>query len=203
MLRSRGECNEIAKIRHLKHQATSCTTVNGAVRFIDMPLPEVNAIITHLIARRSIMPQCPACTAPGLEVSPDGRLTCSYCGSTLPGESIVCPACGHVNAYDVETCRSCGEPLSLLAQVMIRHEGRDQPYRLQQVRTQAPALKERESRESGKRMEVLQAIDQRRHAAEAEAKEAQEAYQRKISRIVLLIIPIFIVFIILLVVFIR
>jgi predicted RNA-binding Zn-ribbon protein involved in translation (DUF1610 family) len=146
------------------------------------------------------MPQCPACTAPGLDASPDGTLTCSYCGTTISSESNVCPVCGHVNAYDVETCRSCGEPLSLVAQVMIRQEGSDQPYRLQQVRNQATALKERESRESEKRMEVLQAIDQRRHAAEAEAKAAQEAYERKVSRIVLLIIPIFFVFIILLVV---
>jgi CHASE3 domain sensor protein len=98
---------------------------------------------------------------------------------------------------------SCGEPLSLFAQVMIRHDGSDQPYKLQQVRSQAPVLKKHEARESEKRMEVLQAIDQRRQAAEAEAKEAQEAYLRKVSRIVLLVIPIFIVFIILFVVLIR
>ncbi len=149
------------------------------------------------------MPQCPACTAPGLEVSPTGRLTCSYCGTDITGAFILCPVCGHLNSHGEENCGSCGEPLSLLAQVMIRHEGRNQPYRLQQVRTQASALKEREARESEKRMEALQAIDQRRQAVEAEAKEAQEAYQRKISRIVLLIIPIFIVIIILLVVIIR
>jgi hypothetical protein len=82
---------------------------------------------------------------------------------------------------------------------MIRQESSDQPYRLKQVRSQAAVIKERESRESEKRMAVLQAVDQRRIAAEAEAKEAQEAYQRKLSRIMLLIIPIFMVFIILLV----
>lgn len=147
--------------------------------------------------------RCPTCTAPGLEVSPDGTLTCSYCGNTLPGESIVCPACGHVNADGVETCWSCGEPLSIVAQVIIRQESSEQPYRLKQVRSQATALKERASRESEKRMEVFQAIDQRRQAAEAEAKKTQEAYQRRLSGIVLLIIPIFIVFIILLVVAIR
>ena len=147
--------------------------------------------------------RCPACTAPGLEVSPDGALACSYCGTIIPGDSNVCPACRYVNADGVETCRSCGEPLSLVAQVIIRQDSSEQPYRLKQVRSQATALKERESRESEKRMEVFQAIDQRRHAAEAKAKKAQEAYQRRDSTIVLFIIPIFIVFIILLVVQVR
>lgn len=147
--------------------------------------------------------RCPACTAPGLEVSPDGMLTCSYCGTIIPGDPNVCPACGHVNDGGVETCRSCGEPLSLVAQVMLRQESGAQPYRLKQLRSQATAIKEREFRESEKRMEVLQAIDQRRQAAEAKAMKAQEAYTRRVSGIVLLIIPIFIIFLILLVVLVR
>jgi predicted amidophosphoribosyltransferase len=146
---------------------------------------------------------CPACTAPGLEVTPEGNLTCTYCGITILGDANVCPACGHVNAYDVETCSVCGEPLSLVAQIMVRHSGSDQPYKLQQVRSQASQLKEREAHESEKRMEVFKAIDQRREAAEAKAKQEQEAYQRKLSTIVLLIIPVFLVFIILLVVLLR
>jgi hypothetical protein len=147
--------------------------------------------------------KCPACAAPGLKVTPEGNLTCTYCGITILSDANVCPACGHVNAYDVETCSVCGEPLSLLAQIMTRHDGSDQPYKLQQVRRQAPQLKESEARESDKRMEVFQAIDQRREAAEAEAKQAQEEYQRKVSTIVLLVIPVFIVFLILLVVLVR
>ena len=147
-------------------------------------------------------PTCPACSAPGLEAASEGKLTCVYCGFTIPINVNICPACGHVNDFGLETCTKCGEPLSLLAQIMTRH-GSDQPYKLQQVRRQAPQIKEREARESQKRMDAFQAIDQRRKAAEAEAKKAQEEYSRKVSTIVLFIIPIFIAFVILLVVILR
>ena len=148
-------------------------------------------------------PTCPACTAPGLEATSEEKITCAYCGFTIPSDANICPACGHVNDFGLETCSLCGEPLSLLAQIMTRHNGSDQPYKLQQVRRQAPQIKEREARESQKRMEVFQTIDQRRKAAEAEAKQAQEEYQRKVSTVVLFIVPIFIVFVILFVVILR
>lgn len=138
---------------------------------------------------------CPQCSTPGLEVADDGTIDCPNCGILQASRHKVCPACGHENIFNAENCIVCGEPLTIVSQIMIMQSDHNQPFRLKQVRSQASAIKEREERASQNRMEAFQEIDRRREQVLAEAQEAQKVYQRRVSTVMFIIAGLFVVFI--------
>lgn len=138
---------------------------------------------------------CPNCSTPGLEVTDDGTINCPNCGILQAGQLKVCPACGHENILNAEYCIACEEPLTILSQIMIMQSDRSQPFRLKQVRSQASAIKEREERNSQRRMERFQEIDRRREQALAEAQEVQKMHQRRVSTVMFIIAGLFVIFI--------
>jgi hypothetical protein len=138
---------------------------------------------------------CPKCSTPGLEVTDDGTIDCPNCGILQTGRLKLCPACGHENPFNAESCIVCDEPLTIVSQIMIMQSDHNQPFRLKQVRSQASAIKEREERASQHRMEAFQEIDRRREQALAEAQEAQKVYQRRVSTVMFIIAGLFVIFV--------
>jgi hypothetical protein len=83
---------------------------------------------------------------------------------------------------DTDACPECGEPASLLGQVMARHaDSRRSPLWLEQARAQAPGVRLEEELASQKRFDVLQETDRRR----LEAVEREELAQQRKDRLTL------------------
>lgn len=139
---------------------------------------------------------CPACTAPNLFPLNSTSLKCDYCDSTWQLDANRCPSCQNPNPSTVEVCQTCGEPLSLFSQVIIRHGGgsRD-PFRLQQARSRAADLKAQGEESSRARMQALQAIDRRREQHTAQEQLARATEEQKLIRLmaVVLIVAVVIV----------
>lgn len=140
--------------------------------------------------------ECPTCSSKDLKLVDNREWECQSCGAILVEEPLYCPICGHGTTSGIEICTNCGEPLSIISQIMTRHTGNSEPYRLKQIRSQAQALKERDIEPSRRRMEKFQQIDRRREQAIAEAREAQAIYHRRISKVLLAIASMFILFVI-------
>jgi hypothetical protein len=142
---------------------------------------------------------CPACTAPGLvDLSPN-VLACPYCDSTFQHDLLTCPACRALNEPQAEYCEKCGEPLTLVSQVMLRHSGAGvEPLRLRQSRARAAELKERGEQASARRMHELQEIDRRREETVAKAEADRTRLQKKALSLAITIGFLFILFIVIL-----
>jgi ribosomal protein L40E len=124
---------------------------------------------------------CPACTAPSLEFNTEGILTCPYCGTRIIGEAKVCSACGHLNPRPAEQCLKCGEPLTVIARVVLRHgNAARNPAFLERARGQAAGLKADEVRASQERMDRFREMDRLRLTDEAEAYARQQVRDRRI-----------------------
>lgn len=139
---------------------------------------------------------CPSCSAQGLKPIGDGKFKCQYCDAIVVKQSVNCPTCGLINSTGDENCFNCGEPLTIIGQIMSRHTGDDQPLRLKQMRSQASALKERDAEPSRRRMEKFQETDRRREQSVYEAMEAQKVSNRRISTVLLAVAGLFILFVI-------
>ena len=124
---------------------------------------------------------CPACTAPSLEFNTEGILICPYCGTRIIGEAQVCSACGHLNPRHAEQCLECGEPLTVIARVVLRQgNAARSPAFLERARGQAAGLKADEVRASQERMDRFREMDRLRLTEEAEALARQQVRDRQI-----------------------
>ena len=115
-------------------------------------------------------PACPACTAPGLMMVQKGMLRCSYCGSSFNGIPLICPTCGWINNIEAEKCPNCGEPLSVIAQVIGRRDSREGLQWRTRVQSQLGEMRAEEEQASQLRMQALHEVDQKREASFAEQK---------------------------------
>jgi hypothetical protein len=138
-------------------------------------------------------PPCPACTAPGLVLDPSGGLRCTYCGSIIKGKPFLCPSCGWINSTNEEECPKCGEPMTVVAQVIRRQDSTGAPQWLQRAQSQAGDLKEREERASSIRIQKFMDIDRMREEAlrkedERQTKQAQRIFGIAIICVVVMIL---------------
>jgi hypothetical protein len=115
-------------------------------------------------------PACLACTAPGLELVAKGVLKCQYCASSFRGLPLICPSCGWINTIQAESCPDCGEPMTVITQVISRQDKSGGPRWLERVQSQAEEIKKSEEIASRDRLQKLQEIDRKREEAIAEEK---------------------------------
>lgn len=141
---------------------------------------------------------CPVCNAPDVKIVKE-NFECAYCGTILPHNMLICPSCRNPNPLDSDNCTACGEPLTLVSQVMIRHTDRDAgPYRLRQAREQAARIKESEERASELRFRELEEVDRRRIQAVRNAELERKKEQVTLLKIFIVIIIIFLLAILIL-----
>jgi hypothetical protein len=141
---------------------------------------------------------CPVCSAPNVKITNE-VFECAYCGSIQPHNMLICPSCREPNQPESEECISCGEPLTLVSQVMMRHSDLDSgPYRLRQAREQAARIKESEERSSQQRIRDLEEVDQKRIQAAREAEMARRKEQSRLLIITFAIIATFILVVLIL-----
>ena len=134
---------------------------------------------------------CPVCDAPDAKIA-QGNFECAYCGSILPHNILICPSCRNPNPLESDNCAACGEPLTLVSQVMIRHTDREAgPYRLRQAREQAARIKESEERASQIRIHDLEESDRRRIQAARNAEIERKKEQATLFKITFVIVLIF------------
>lgn len=135
--------------------------------------------------------QCPSCGEIALELSSPRDGDCTRCGAQFREGLRICPACSSTNALENETCRSCGEPLTVFGTVIARQNPGTTTYRLEQLRGQAESMKAKDSFESEVRMSRFQDIDRRRIDAERVAQLAQQEKDRLLIRNALIGVGIF------------
>jgi hypothetical protein len=133
------------------------------------------------------MPPCPACTAMGLTLVQKGELSCSYCGSAFKGIPLICPSCGWINTIDAEDCPECGEPLSVIAQVISRQDKAGGPQWMKRVQSQLGEIRSAEERASQIRLQALQEVDQKREESLAEQKIRQSQAERNLLMIAFIV----------------
>ncbi|NIM92549.1 MAG: hypothetical protein GTO18_02380 [Anaerolineales bacterium] len=146
-------------------------------------------------------PKCPSCGAPGLIQTQSGGLHCHYCHSSFKGKPYLCPSCGWINFKNEESCPKCGEPLTVVSQVMRRQDVSGTPSWLERSQSQASDLKDHEEKASQRRLSKLIEIDRRREDALAEEAARRAQRDRKLFTYVFLFGIIFITIIIFLAVF--
>lgn len=134
---------------------------------------------------------CPACTAPALFESGKGQLSCPYCRSTYRGKPLICPACDRINEELSDVCLNCGEPMTVVAQVLRRGGSGGSPRWLELSHTQANKLKAEGERTSAERMREFQEIDRRR--IETDSRELRKRMERDRRMLVGVLIVILIV----------
>jgi len=142
---------------------------------------------------------CPVCSAPNVQITNE-FFECAYCGSIQPHNLLFCPSCREPNPPESEECIACGEPLTLVSQVMMRHSNLDSgPYRLRQAREQAARIKESEERSSQQRIRDLEAVDRKRIQAAREAEMARRKEQSQLLKIAFVVIASLILFVLILI----
>jgi predicted amidophosphoribosyltransferase len=146
---------------------------------------------------------CPSCGAPGLTQESTDQLRCRYCGSTFQGKPYLCPNCGWINATEAENCLNCGEPLSIVSEVIYRQRKETTPSWIQRVRSQAEAIKTSEELASQHRFRQLEDIDRTRMEAESREKQRQAQRDRQLFAFVLIFALVIIMIIILAVILTR
>lgn len=120
-------------------------------------------------------PICPSCSASLLLPATGEELICSGCSTEL----LLCRSCRKPNLAEADSCANCGEPLSVFSQVLDRQLPGSRARFLEQARSLAPELKDREAQASAGRMAQLMDIDRQRiEAAQLAVREQQLKEQR-------------------------
>lgn len=129
-------------------------------------------------------PSCPACTAPRLSITAKGALHCHHCGSTFRGKPLICSSCGWINSIQAEVCPDCDEPISIVAQVLRRHDSQGKPHWLERVQSQADQIKSKESQASKERMQQFEQIEQRRRDTVVREEALRQIRDKKVLFVV-------------------
>lgn len=147
------------------------------------------------------LPPCPSCGAPGLTQITADQLHCRYCASTFQGKPYLCPTCGWINNIEAENCPKCGEPLSIISEVISRQKKESTPSWIQRVRSQAEAIKISEELSSQQRFKQLEEIDHVRKEAEWRERELQAQRDKRLFTFIFIFALVVVGFIILAVFF--
>jgi hypothetical protein len=120
-------------------------------------------------------------------------MECQYCGTSFK----VCPSCRHANGLHIEICTFCGEPLTIISQVIARHESpRVNPRWLRQTRAKAASIKASEESASLERMDAIMEIENRREEALAREHARRQVQDRRILTIMLVLGVSFVTFVV-------
>jgi len=144
---------------------------------------------------------CWECRGAGLELEPDGRARCKFCGAVNDLAGPVCPNCEHVssagahqceacsasliftcprcqtsNWSGAERCANCGQHLDTLGALMARSGDAGLRFHARQRDLASLATQEEES--ARRRRAYLEDIDRRRQQAIAEAAARKAREQR-------------------------
>jgi hypothetical protein len=159
--------------------------------------------VTEPAAPRLAALPCRFCAAQGLQLEPDGRAVCRFCGTenaiegvvcphceciNLPSaagcahcglpQQAVCPACGHLNWSGREACAACRAPLDAIARMASARFGADPANFYSDLQRSAPAIKASEEAASQQRMAALEAIEARRQQNIEAARQRKAAEER-------------------------
>ena len=149
---------------------------------------------------------CVHCSGAGLELAPEGKVVCKFCGTQNSVPGVICPQCWCVNTTGTNICDNChaalfracpncqtknwrgatecvqcGEPLDTL-DGMVDRLRTDTPDRLRRQQQDAVALKAAEEEAANRRLEQLRDVDRRREQALAEAMARQAINQSRLLR---------------------
>lgn len=127
-------------------------------------------------------PQCPICNKAILRTVSPGILTCDYCHARIVRGQLRCRACQTLNPIGTESCSNCGEPLTIVSQVISRQGSPSKSQRLEQMRSRAGAIQEEARVSSDARMAEFMEVDRRRIEGEHEALLAQQEHDRRLFR---------------------
>jgi hypothetical protein len=148
---------------------------------------------------------CTHCQGHGLEGAGPSAAACRFCGALNPLDGLLCPRCDFVNAAGAEACANCrqtlsrrcpdcaaanwigaercancGRALDALTHITSRY-GVDPAHYLNALARDSAAIKAREAADSQVRMGRLEASEQRRQAALADARRRRDAQQRLLA----------------------
>jgi hypothetical protein len=155
---------------------------------------------------------CAQCSGAGLQLQPDGRVVCRFCGAADTLEGIICANCEWVNApgasncancrqgltrlcpdcsarnwSGADRCSNCGHPLDTLGYVMGTRVG-GTPAQLERQRRDVSKIKETEEADSERRREYFEEIERRRQAALADAKRRSVKEHRMMTVILIAVL---------------
>jgi predicted amidophosphoribosyltransferase len=142
---------------------------------------------------------CPICESAELSKAADGSLRCPACGVRFSADGILCPGCGASNAFHLDRCKYCGEPLTSFGRALSRQGAGRRPYKLDQVRLTSARIRAQEEQASQERLGALEEIDNLRIQQEAKAAQAAAARDRKLFRVVFVASGIFLILVVLIV----
>ncbi|HET7010875.1 MAG TPA: zinc ribbon domain-containing protein [Anaerolineales bacterium] len=103
----------------------------------------------------------------------------------------MCPSCGARNDAGVDSCSTCGAPLSTVQRIFGTAAKPTRPLWLDEARQRAQGLKDGDLKPSEERMGALLDIDRRREASHAEAVYRQRERDRKLIRLMLVAFVLF------------
>jgi hypothetical protein len=178
------------------------------------PPPALKKITPPPAAEPPVAPQrlsaipCSNCGGAGLELQPDGRAACKFCGAENALAGAICPRCEFVNGAGLEVCGNCGlalirtcpncqavnwsgaeqcvrcgQQLDTLDHLMSRlQEGVEGRFHRQQAESRA--IKEAEEEAARRRSAYFVELEQRRQAELAEAKRRSERERRVMQAII-------------------
>lgn len=127
-------------------------------------------------------PECPICSKAVLQTVTPGVLRCNHCHAQIVQGQLQCRACQTLNPIGTENCANCGEPLSIISQVISRQGSQQKSQRLEQMRSRAGAIQEQARQSSETRMAEFMEIDRRRLQSEHEALAARQEQDRRVFR---------------------
>jgi hypothetical protein len=125
---------------------------------------------------------CPICKEITLTQEAPGVLVCEHCRARIVQGQLQCPSCKSSNPIGTETCVTCGEPLTIFGRVISRQGGQTKSHRLEQMRSRASEIKEKERASSEVRMAGFKKIDRRRMEFERKQLLAQRLRDRRLFR---------------------
>jgi hypothetical protein len=156
---------------------------------------------------------CYHCSGAGLELEPDGRAHCPFCGEVNALAGPVCPHCETVNAAAAELCLNCNAALTRACpacearnwsgaarclrcgrqldtlRALIDRAG-DAGERFHKERRELAAVSAREAESARDRLAHLEAIDRRRLAAiqDAQRRKAREQQLALTATVIIILV---------------
>lgn len=144
---------------------------------------------------------CSNCQSAGLELQTETRAVCRYCGTVNTVDGIICPhcefinptgaqtcadchqsltrkcpQCGTPNWAGAETCMRCRQPLDAIAVLGARYT--DTAARLRAQQHDAGSLKAKEAADSKRRLDEMNAMEERRQHYLKQATQTRDSQQR-------------------------
>jgi hypothetical protein len=147
---------------------------------------------------------CAHCGGAGLELTPEGKVVCKFCGTPNSVPGVICPQCWCVNITGTDICGNCqvalfracpncqtknwrgaaecvrcGQSFDSM-EGMVDRLRLDTSGRLNRQQQDAAAIKAAEEEAANRRLEQLRDVDRRREQAQAEAMARRAANESRL-----------------------